>query len=353
MAQQTRNAVTVHQAKPESDGAPVSVSVVCPFYNESAILESAITTLLSKLADLQANWELIVVNDGSKDDSRQIAESLLAQDSRMKLVSYPYNRGRGFALRQGIAASRGDVIVTTEIDLSWGEDVVERLYAAMQEDPDTDIVVASPHLPGGGYKNVPAKRVLFSKWGNLVIRACISNACTMNTGMTRAYRREAIQALPLEEDRKEFHIEVILKAVAMHMRIREIPCILEWKEYKHQGQRVERKSSSKIKRLVMSHSLFSLFANPVRYVWAISGLTMITALGFLGWAVIRLASGLDSVFVAIISLALTIIAVLFFTFGVIAQQGNMIQRELWSVKRDLLALRRDRGDDANPGGDGD
>lgn len=85
----------------------------------------------------------------------------------------------------------------------------------MSSDPGADIVVASPHLPGGGYKNVPAKRVWLSRLGNKVIRACMSDAATMNTGMTRAYRRRAILSLPLYEPGKEFHLEVILKATAL------------------------------------------------------------------------------------------------------------------------------------------
>ena len=74
---------------------------------------------------------------------------------------------------------------------------------------------------------------------------------------------------------------------------------------------------------------------------------MLTAAGFFVWAVVRLMLGKVAAFVAIISLALAIIAVLFFTFGVIAQQGYMIQRELWTVKRSLLGMSeaRQREDD--------
>ena len=160
--------------------------------------------------------------------------------------------------------------MTTEIDLSWGEDIVHQLVAEMREHPEIDMVVASPHLPGGGYKNVPAKRVWLSRVGNHIIRACMTNAATMNTGMTRAYRREVIQSLPLFADGKEFHLEVMLKATEFGLHIREIPALLEWKDYKHQGRRVKRKSSSRVNQVIVSHSLFSVFANPVRYVWAAS-----------------------------------------------------------------------------------
>jgi len=277
--------------------------------------------------------------------ARRIAEG----EPRLRVLGYPHNRGRGYALRTGIAAARGTVIVTTEIDLSWGEDIVQQLVAALDGWPDADMVVASPHLAGGAYRNVPAKRVWLSRLGNLVIRACMSNAATMNTGMTRAYRRDAIRSLPLDEDGKEFHLEVIMKAITLGYRIREIPAVLEWKAYKHQGRRVARKSSSIVKRLVLSHTLFSLFANPVRYVWAMSmtslGLGFISLVG----AVILLVLRMVSVYLALLSVSLVILGIVLFVMGVVLQQGNMIQRELWILRRGVQPSqprREDAGDEA-------
>jgi dolichol-phosphate mannosyltransferase len=324
---------------PIQEEGPVDVSVICPFYNEATILQDAIETLLARLQNLEVNWELLVVNDGSTDGSAEIALEVARANPRLRVLGYRYNRGRGRALRTGIEQARGRIIVTTEIDLSWGIDIVERLYEAMEQNPDVDIVVASPHLPEGGYKNVPFKRVVLSRFGNWVIRACVSNAVTMNTGMTRAYRREVIRALPLDEDRKEFHLEVVLKAQAFQHRFLEIPAVLEWKDYKHKGQRVKRKSSSKVNRLVVTHSLFSLFANPIRYVWGISALSLLLSAGFLVWSVVRLILGLVSVYTAILSLGLATVALLLFAFGVIAQQGHMIQVEIWKLKRDFALAR--------------
>ncbi len=247
----------------------MDISVVSPFYNESSIIRESVLEMLRQLESLDGEWELIVVNDGSTDNSAEIVREIAADNKRLRLIEYPFNRGRGYALRTGINSARGDIIVTTEIDLSWGQTIVNELVEAMHKWPDADMVIASPHLHGGSYRNVPLKRVLYSKLGNKVIRACMSNVVTMNTGMTRAYRREVIRSLPLTEEGKEFHLEVILKAKSLGYRIREIPAVLEWKDYKISGQKVRRKSSSKINKLVVSHSLFSIFANPVRYVWGL------------------------------------------------------------------------------------
>lgn len=323
----------------DSGQAPV-LTTICPFYNEKDILEHAIRSMIAQLDEIGVEYEFIVVNDGSTDGGEKVAQSLQKEYSRLQVVGYSFNRGRGYALRKGIAAARGGIIVTTEIDLSWGKDIVRRLYETMKTRPEIDVLVASPHLPGGGYRNVPWKRVAISRLGNRVIRFCVSNAVTMNTGMTRAYRREVIQSLPLDEDRKEFHLEVILKAQAFGHRLAEIPALLEWKAHKQGDHVVQRKSSSNVNKLIVSHSLFSLFANPMRYVWGCSVVTLVLCMGFLSWGLLRLLAGEVSVFVLLISLSFAIIALVLFLFGVIAQQGNMVQRELWMIKRQLGSMER-------------
>ena len=162
-------------------------------------------------------------------------------------------------------------------------------------------------------------------------------APSMNTGRTRAYRRRVVKTLPLTENGKEFHLEVILKSHALGYRMTEIPCVLEWKTHKQAAGTVKRKSSSRVNRLIVSHSLFSIFANPIRYVWALSLTSLLLALFFLAFGIYDFVTGRVSVFALIISLSLTIIALMFFTMGVITHQGNSIQKELWSLQRDRLA----------------
>ncbi|HYN08795.1 MAG TPA: glycosyltransferase family 2 protein [Vicinamibacterales bacterium] len=318
----------------------VDVSIVCPFFNEAGIIEHAIRQMLVQLETLPGRWELIVVNDGSTDESAELAEAVAHESPRLRVLGYPRNRGRGHALHTGIVAARGDVIVTTEIDLSWGETVVHDLVDAMTRWPDADIVVASPNLPGGGYRHVPAKRVWISRFGNRVIRLCMANAVTMNTGMTRAYRRDVIQSLPLTEAGKEFHLEVILKATSFGHKIREIPATLEWKQHKRQGQVVQRKSSSKVNRLIVSHSLFSIFANPVRYVWMMSFAFFAMGLFYITVAVVLYYLQRISAFTMLFGLSLFIVGALFFVLGVVLKQGNIIQRELWLMQRDRGQIER-------------
>src|SRR5262249_19560614 len=193
-ASSPRADVVRRQARRALSGRPpgcrAMISVVCPFFNEEAIIDPSVRLMLQNLATLSEEWELIIVNDGSRDRSLELARALEAEDRRLRGVSYPDNRGRGYAIRTGVGHARGDLVLTTEIDSSWGDDICVTLAAELRKRPDADIVIASPHLPGGGYRNVPLARVLLSTAGNYVIRSGLTYSVTMHTGMTRGYRRE-------------------------------------------------------------------------------------------------------------------------------------------------------------------
>ena len=138
--------------------------------------------MLANLATLDRPWELIIVNDGSTDNSFALAHALEPENPQLRVIGYAENRGRGFALRTGIIAARGEIVVTTEVDCSWGDDIVHRIVKVFDEHPNTDMVVASPNLPGGGYQNVPPRRVAISRGGNMLLRAALSTRITMYTG---------------------------------------------------------------------------------------------------------------------------------------------------------------------------
>ncbi|MCO5142603.1 MAG: glycosyltransferase family 2 protein [Oligoflexia bacterium] len=319
------------------------ISVVCPFFNEQAILEPSVRLMISNLSTLEDEWELIIVNDGSKDNSLEIAKKLESELKNLRVVSYPSNAGRGHAIRAGVAVAKGDLVVTTEIDSSWGDDIVHRLSSEFKKKPDADIIIASPHLPGGGYENVPFKRVLLSSLGNYVIRTGLTYKITMNTGMTRAYKRERFLQLPLDENEKEMHLEIVNKALAFGYKIYEIPAVLEWREKALiKDQTKKRKSSSNIKKLIRTHTLFSLLAAPFRYLYVVSFAFVILGLVFLAWAIINLQRQEPSIFLFMSSLLLFLMAFLLGGIGVLAQQARAIQRDIWRARSEFRHYERNR-----------
>lgn len=317
------------------------ISVVCPFYNEEAIIDSSIREMIGSLSLLDEPWELIVVDDGSTDQSRAILQRLAAAEPRLRVTGYRHNEGRGFALRTAFREARGSLIVATEIDLSWGADIVARVVKEFREHPETDIVIASPHLEGGGYRNVPRRRVLLSAGGNLIIRAGLNRRITMNTGMTRGYRREGLLRLPLTEKGKELHLEIVNKALAFGYRIREIPATIEWKAHRHTRAAGRGPARSSIPTTIHTHLLFSVLAAPFRYLSVVSGILAALALGFEAWAFYRLFTHQVAIFLALTGFFLGLFALLVFAAGVLASQNTALQKELWSIQ--ALLLHRDDG----------
>ena len=292
--------------------------------------------MLRNLKSLSENWELIVVDDGSTDHSLKIAQSLTKIYPKLRIVGYPVNRGRGYALRTGVSAARGELVVTTEIDSSWGDEIVHKIVAEFGEKKDADIVVASPHLQGGKYKNVPLNRVLLSSIGNLLIRVGSNSQITMNTGMTRGYKREKFIDLLLNEEGKEIHLEIIHKARGLGYRIYEIPAVLEWKDQKLLSKKSKkRKSSSNVNKLIRTHLLFTIMAAPFRYMYVLSGLLTLVGVFFFTWAVYNLSNPEPSIFMAITSFFLFLFAFLISALGTLSQQNMETQGELWRIRSHL------------------
>jgi len=306
------------------------VSVVCPFFNEEVIIEKSVREMIENLERLERAWELIIVDDGSTDRSYEIAKTLATENEGLRVCHYPSNRGRGHAIRHGAAQASGDFLVTTEIDSSWGDDIVARLIAVFDDAPDVDIVIASPHLPGGGYRNVPFRRVAISQFGNWLLRKLLGSKITMFTGMTRGYNRHRFNALPLHETGKELHLEIVDKAVAFDYKFREIPATIEWKEVlQKDGKTGKRKSSSNISRLIGTHLLFGVGVAPFRYLFPLAALLAMVAVTFMLMAIVQYLAHTPSILMALISFVAGLFAFVIFGIGLLAYQNRAIIRELW------------------------
>jgi glycosyltransferase involved in cell wall biosynthesis len=314
------------------------ITVVSPFFNEEGILSKTVIKMVALLQEQFEEWELILVNDGSVDASLDRATETLdtLQEPRVRLFSSPINQGRGWALKTGIDAARGDIIVTTEADLSWGSDIIKRMVAELDNDPTLHFVVASPHMPGGGFEAVPWKREMLSKLGNRLIRLFFDSKITMHTGMTRAYRREVVQPLEVYENSKAFHLEVLLKLIAFGFRYKEVPALLSWKERLASAATssqptIPRKKGirSPISRAIVSHFRFLFVVQPMRYFGMLTLLSALGAAGFLVGSIWNYLQGGVAIFLLLIAFILGLFSLLFLGFSVMFVQLREISISNW------------------------
>lgn len=308
------------------------VSVVCPFFNEAAIIAAAIGRLTAQLQGLGHDWELVLVDDGSTDDGLAIAVTACEELGHgcVNVLSYPFNRGRGHALRTGLGAATGEIIVTTEIDLSWGLDIVRLLVDALTAHADANFVVASPHCKQGGFEQVPLPRVLVSRWGNRALALILGLGVTMHTGMTRAYRREVIKPLRTNANGKEFHLEVLLKLITLGFSYREIPVTLSWRFRQDQAQ--PRRAAWRVPlRTIGSHLLFLAVSRPIRIFGVLSGLSLAASVGFIIFTLVQILTGGVAIFGALVALLMLLFSLLFLGFAGVFSQIMALLGSDWAA----------------------
>jgi dolichyl-phosphate beta-glucosyltransferase len=107
------------ESSKESDGSHIDLSVILPSFNESAVITTSLNRLLAHLESDQGSFEILVVDDGSTDDTAALVQNLATADERIRLVRMNSNQGKGAALARGAADARGAVIAATDADLSY------------------------------------------------------------------------------------------------------------------------------------------------------------------------------------------------------------------------------------------
>ena len=312
----------------------MDLSIVIPMFNEADNAETTLGRVKEALAPFQGTFELIAVDDGSTDDTRSILESLCEKDGKVRVVSYPRNKGRGKALRAGFKAATGEIVVSIDADLSYDPRYIHDLVGMLSTDAEVDFVLASPYMPGGGVKDVPFLRLWISKWGNRILRLAMPNRIYTSTGIFRAYRREVLDSLELESDGKEIHLEILSKAIALGYRVKEIPAILT--------ARQKGRSKFKFKKTAASHLAFSFFEKPM-IVFGFLGMLSLAAGFMMGLYVAYLRyAGTLTPNRPLVTLALLLIlgGVQILSFGFIAIQIVNLQQEILRIQKGNKELQR-------------
>ena len=195
----------------------MKLSVIIPVYNE----EATIAELISRVHAVDVPKQIIVVDDGSTDGTREALEGLKGHYENMQVLRQARNRGKGAALRLGFQHATGDFVLVQDADLEYDPAEYSVLLKPLIEGK-ADVVYGSRFL------TTKEHRVLFF-WhsvGNRLL-TLISNMLTnlnltdMETGF-KVFRREVIQSITLEQNRFGFEPEVTVKIARMRLRIYEV-----------------------------------------------------------------------------------------------------------------------------------
>ncbi len=138
------------------------ISVVIPVYNEEKRIDKTAEILDSYLRKNFDSYEIVFSNDGSIDSTFEKAKKISFQNHCVKVVGYETNKGKGGAVRQGILASEGDIILFTDCDLAYGTEVIGQAVSYFEE-TGADIVTGSRNLNAESYEGYTFIRKVMSK----------------------------------------------------------------------------------------------------------------------------------------------------------------------------------------------
>jgi dolichyl-phosphate beta-glucosyltransferase len=206
--------------------ASTQLSIVVPCYNEEQRLPRTIEQIELYLAGKGLSYELILVDDGSTDGTRQVMDSAAERSRSVRLEALPHNRGKGRALAEGVAAARGAEILVTDADLSTPIDELDKLRAELSK--GAGVAIASRALPGSRVEvSQPIYRVLMGKAFNLLVQAVLLPGIWDTQCGFKLFRADVAHDVfaALTTDGFGYDPEVLYRAKKRGVKIAEVPVV--------------------------------------------------------------------------------------------------------------------------------
>ncbi|MGO9405484.1 MAG: dolichyl-phosphate beta-glucosyltransferase [Terriglobales bacterium] len=211
---------------PDDPISPMTYSFVIPAYNESLRIRPTLETLLRHSQEQKWDAEILVVNDGSTDDTAEIVRQYAQRHPQILLLENPGNHGKGYSVRNGVLHARGDICLFTDADLSSPITEAQKLFDAIAR--GADIAIGSRWLRVElQTERQPLYRQLFGRIFNLVLRVVLGLRFADTQCGFKAFRRDAAQRVfPLQKiERWGFDPEILFLARRAGLRVEEVPVL--------------------------------------------------------------------------------------------------------------------------------
>jgi len=225
-------------------------SIIIPAYNEEKRIAPTLTEIQDVLARTQHTFEIIVVDDGSKDNTVELLKTLQQEIPQLRIEALTQNAGKGHALRHGVAAAQGDIIITADADGSTPFSEYEKLYGAHEQNTDA-IAIGSRHLPTSNVViKQPWYRILISRMANVIIQTMLVPGVKDTQCGFKLYPAQTAKELYSQTSVDGFGIdmEVLYLAKRENIPIVEVP--VTWLDSKESTLRPIRATWNTFKELV-------------------------------------------------------------------------------------------------------
>jgi dolichyl-phosphate beta-glucosyltransferase len=202
----------------------ITYSLVIPAYNEGARLGATLERVLDYISQQGSDTEVIVVNDGSRDNTADIVRSFAGRNRALRLIENPGNRGKGYSVRNGMLNARGRMVIFSDADLSSPIEELPKLLAALKN--GADIAIGSRWLRAElQTQRQPLHRQLFGRIFNLLLRITLGLQYKDTQCGFKAFTQQAAQAIfPLQKiERWGFDPEILFLARKFGFKVAEVP----------------------------------------------------------------------------------------------------------------------------------
>jgi dolichyl-phosphate beta-glucosyltransferase len=205
----------------------LSYSIVIPAYNESQRIASSLDKIIAFVTEQHWPTEILVVNDGSRDNTSEIVREYAKTHPSVRLIENPGNRGKGYTVRHGMSQATGDILLFSDADLSSPIQESKKLFAAIQS--GADVAIGSRWLQAElQTERQPFYRQVFGRMFNLLLRITLGLKYKDTQCGFKAFTRKAAQTLfPRQRiERWGFDPELLFLSLKYGFRVEEIP--VEW-----------------------------------------------------------------------------------------------------------------------------
>jgi dolichyl-phosphate beta-glucosyltransferase len=207
-----------------SNGPPPAYSIVIPAYNEGERVGVTLEKVLAHVSKEGWDAEILVVNDGSRDNTVEIVRGFAERNPRLRLLENPGNRGKGYSVRNGMLHAQGKLLLFSDADLSSPIEEADKLFSALAG--GADIAIGSRWLRSDlQTQRQPLYRQLFGRVFNLLLRIILGlNFKDTQCGFKAFTHRAAATIFPLQQiERWGFDPELLYLAKKFKLKVAEVP----------------------------------------------------------------------------------------------------------------------------------
>lgn len=188
------------------------LSLVIPAYNEEGCILTTIDSICNLLNEKEIDYEILVVNDNSKDRTEELLQEITKQNNRVRYINNYYPNGFGFAVRCGLENFQGDAVAIVMADSSDAPENIVDYYYKLQQ--GYDCVFGSRFIKGGKVIDYPQHKLIINRLANLFVKILFGLNYNDTTNAFKMYRREVIDGVnPLISHHFNLTVEIPLKAI--------------------------------------------------------------------------------------------------------------------------------------------